>query len=359
MNRESISLKQAISLITLFIMGSTLVIGSGAEAGRDSWLAIILGMIFALPMLLIYARILSLFPGKDLFDIIEYIFGRFLNKIISILYIWFAFHLGVLVIRNLGEFINTVSLINTPMIVPMFCITFLCAWAVKSGIEILGRWSEFTLIILILFIAITMILLIPIINLTGIQPMLFKGCKPVLLGAFSFFSFPLAETIIFCLIFSYIEGGKSSYYKAYMWGLIIGGTIVLITSLTEILVLGEFYYTSFYFPSHSTISRVGLSSAIQRMEIVVSITFLGAGFIKISICLLGTCNGIAKLFRLKNYKFIVTPISLLMLILSYSIYDSMIEMFEWAFKTWRYYAFPFQVILPIIILICAELKKDR
>jgi spore germination protein KB len=35
------------------------------------------------------------------------------------------------------------------------------------------------------------------------------------------------------------------------------------------------------------------------------------------------------------------------------------EMGEWAFKVYFYYAFPFQVILPMIILVIGEIKQRR
>ena len=43
-----------------------------------------------------FSRILSLYPGKDLFDILQIVMGKFVGKFISILMIWFAFHDGSL-----------------------------------------------------------------------------------------------------------------------------------------------------------------------------------------------------------------------------------------------------------------------
>ncbi len=106
-------------------------------------------------------------------------------------------------------------------------------------------------------------------------------------------------------------------------------------------------------------SRANVGNFIQRIEIIISTAFLIGGFIKISICLLGACNGTTKLFGLNNYRFVVTPIALLMLNLSYLIYDSIFEMIEWSFTTWPYYAFLFQVILPIIIWVVAEIKHKK
>ncbi len=355
MNKEVISDKQGIILVTLFIMGSSLIIGTGTEAGRDSWLAIVVAMFFSFPILMIYARILSLFPNKDLFDILEYVFGKFFGKLIGVTYIWFAFHLGALVIRNFGEFINGVSIPETPETILMIFIALLCAYGIKTGVETLSRWSELAIIVLVFFIIWTILFLIPDMSLNNIKPIFLKGVRPILMGAFSVFSFPFAETILFCMVFSSLRNKKSPYI-VYTWGIVLGGTILFLTTLTEILVLGETQFTSAFFPSHITVSRGNIADFIQRSEIIVAISFFGAGFVKVCICLLGACKGVTKTFGCKDYKFIVTPIALLMVNLSYLVYESLIEMSEWAFLVWPYYAFMFQVILPIIIWIGAEIK---
>lgn len=358
MNKEKISDKQGIALVALFIMGSSLVIGTGSIAGKDTWLAIILAILFSFPMLMVYARVLFVFPEKDLFDILEIVFGEFFGKIISILYIWYAFHLGVMVLRNFGEFINTVALEETPMIIPIIVLAFLCIWGIKNGMEVLGRVGEVALIILIPLIFLTIGLLMPEVELNNIRPILSNGMNPVLKGAFSVFSFPFAETILFSFVFSGLKK-KNSPYKVYTLGLLIGGMIIFATAINELLVLGVNEYTTTYFPAHSSVSRIDVGTFLQRLEIIVAISFLGSGFVKICICLLGACNGIAKVFNFHDYRFIVVPIGLLMINLSYFIYDSTMEMGEWAFTTYDYYAFFYQVILPVFIIIFAEFKKKR
>jgi len=88
-------------------------------------------------------------------------------------------------------------------------------------------------------------------------------------------------------------------------------------------------------------------------------SFILAGLIKVCICLLSTCNGFSKLFDLHDYRFIVTPIGLLVINLSYFIHDSIMDKTEFASDIYPYYAFPFHVILPIIIWIAAEIKKKQ
>ena len=106
-----------------------------------------------------------------------------------------------------------------------------------------------------------------------------------------------------------------------------------------------------------TVSLVHLGNIVQRLEISVVIVFLICVFVKVSICVFAVCNGISKVFGFDDYKFIATPVSLLMLSFSFVIYKSTMEMSEWAFDIYPYYSFIFEVILPLVIFIVAEIKS--
>jgi len=69
MVKEEITQKEAICLLVNFIMGSTLIMGIGTNAKNDAWLAGIFGLLMSIPVIVIYARIIQLFPGKNLYDL--------------------------------------------------------------------------------------------------------------------------------------------------------------------------------------------------------------------------------------------------------------------------------------------------
>ncbi|QZY54577.1 GerAB/ArcD/ProY family transporter [Crassaminicella profunda] len=357
-NKETISDREGICLVILFISGSSLALPTAGDAGRDLWLAIIIAIIIAIPILLLYSKLLSLYPGKDLFDILVMIFGRFLGKIIGILYIWFSFHLGALVIRDFGEFPITVSIPETPIIAPMLLVVILSIWIVKEGIEVLGRWAKLFLLFNAPLPSILILLLISQMDIGNIQPVLYEGIKPLLKGTFSAFSFPFAETVVFTMILSSLKTKKSPY-KIYIKGLLLGGMLIAGVSLAEILVIGPDLYAVTFFPNHSVARKVHIGQMLSRMEVIVILATITAAFLKVSVCLLAVCRGIMKLFRLNNYRFLVAPIGLLMLLLSIIIHKNIIEMFEWNSAVWAYYAFPFQVIIPIMALIMIRIKKIK
>ena len=74
------------------------------------------------------------------------------------------------------------------------------------------------------------------------------------------------------------------------------------------------------------------------------------------VCLLAASKGLENVLDLDNYRQVVIPVGLLMIVLSLIIFTNVMEMFDWTLKIYNYYAFSFQVILPVIIWITAEVK---
>lgn len=354
---EKITNKEAICTLTLFIMGTTLIVGIGGTAKNNAWIAGFIGMLMAAPMLLIYSRIQFLFPEKDLFEILNLIFGKVIGKAVSIIYIWYSFHLGALVLRNFGEFLNTVTLPETPMLVPMLFMIFVSILIVRAGVEVIGRFSTFSLPVLFIVIIIVLILGTSVLHWNHIKPILGDGLAPVLKGGFSAFSFPFAESVLFLGV-SYSLKKRESTYMVYFSGILIAGVVIILLTVRNILILGPLA-SSLYFPSHVAVSMITIGQFIQRIEVTVAFVFVVGSFIKGSVCLFVCCKGIASLFNLKDYRSVVIQVGLLMLYLSYIIYDNTMLMRYWAFKVYPYYVFPFQVIIPVIIWIFAEIKSRR
>ena len=112
--QKPISLIQAVSLMLLFEFGSSVILGVNTQTGQDSWITLIVGALIACPFMLIYARILKLYPGKSVFEIMDLVLGKVAGKILCALMTWYAIHLCALVIRNFSEFTEISTLQETP-----------------------------------------------------------------------------------------------------------------------------------------------------------------------------------------------------------------------------------------------------
>ena len=125
------------------------------------------------------------------------------------------------------------------------------------------------------------------------------------------------------------------------------------------MVLGISESTTLYYPVYDAIARLDIADFFQRVEIIAGTIFIIGVFVKTSVFLMATCKGFGKILNIKNYQSIVTPIGLLTVIFSYIEFDSMLEYYDYAGTEWYFYAVPLQILIPILILIVAEIKKKQ
>ncbi len=357
MKREQVNDKEAICILVIFILGSTILTGIVGEAENDKWIAGLIGLLSAMPMLLIYARILFIFHGKDLFEILEILFGKIGGRVIALFYLWYSFHLGALVTRNFGEFMNVVAMTRTPMIVPMIAVGLLAVFAVRMGIDVIGKTSAYILPIILTIIGVVLLLAIPEMRVGNLKPFLGTDISILLKSSFSSFSFPFAESVLFLGVFSTLKSKKSSY-KVYFTGLSIAGVIIIYITIRNTLVLGDIG-NSFYFPSYVAVSGISIGEFVQRIEVSVAFALAVGSFIKISICLYVAANIFAKIFNLKDYRAMVLQLGLIMVFMAQILYKNTMDMQAWASNVYPFYALPFQVVLPIVIWIFSEVKKSK
>ncbi|WP_313758148.1 endospore germination permease [Tissierella sp.] len=355
MKTENISNSQFKSLIIMFILGTSLLISGDSQAMEDTWISLLIAMLIAIPLVFIYCKLILLFPGTTLFDILLKVYGKLLGKLFIIFYTLYFFHLGAIDIRNTTEYIQVVSFPETPQYVTAIFIGILSIYAINLGLSILSTWTKLTLPIIIAMIFTTFILAIPKFNISYIKPILYNGWKPVINSAYSLLTFPFAETVIFIVFFGYLNNKKDTT-KIYISSILIGGFLLLIAALRNILLLGFPNLSKIYFPSHYATSLINIHGFIQRIEIIISINLILASFTKVAVCLYASSIGVSKIFNFRNFKKTSILLCILMIILSLLLYKSTMGMFEFI-NIYKYYVIPFQFVIPILTFIIAKIRR--
>ncbi|MCX7714885.1 MAG: endospore germination permease [Clostridia bacterium] len=357
MQKETVSGRQFVYMIILFLLGSSLIIGASTKIGQDTWIAIFLAMLMSVPIILIYARIIHLFPEKNIFDIFTEVFGKVIGKILTSLIILYAIHLGALVVRNFSEFLQIMTMPETPQLPLMIGVLSVTIFLAKSGIEVLGRWSAIILAVVIFVICFTIASSINKMDIENFYPVLTHNFFNLPKDAFAIFSFPFAESVLFLALAASIKK-ESSSYKIYFSGMLAGGIILTAAVARNIALLGAAMVEDSYYPSYSAIRIINIGEFLTRIEGFVSSNFILTGVTKITICVLAASYGIKSLFNLKSEKNIILPVSLCVLALCYIVYNNTMQMLSFN-EIYAFYAFPFQVLIPIALWIGCEIKKKR
>ena len=354
MNKETISDNQGIALIVLFLVSSSTLYATGLDAKQDIWISIILATLIGFITAFIYIRLHHCFPNKDLFDIIEICFGTYMGKGIIFFFIYYTFVNSYDLLRGFSNLIFTIALTNTALILIVLITSFLCIYVVMKGIVVLSKWAIFFFPVIVGLLILITLLLIPNMDTDNLLPILSNGIKPVLRGTLTLLSYPIGQLVLFPMVFSNFES-KDSPSKIYTVGFLISAILIFANNLTNVLVLGVTEANSVYYATYSSISRV-LVPILRSIQIIPPAIFVLAYFIKITVYWTATCNGISKLLNFTNYKFIVVIVGLMITILSYKSYHSLMDFVEWEDEVWTYFSIPFQLILPLLIWIIAEIK---
>jgi spore germination protein KB len=350
-----ISSSQLMFLSAAFVQGASLAVAfTLVVTKQDTWLVVLSGFALILPFIWAYVSLMQLFPGKNMVQIMEIVFGSFLGKLISILYILFPFQLISHNLRFVGEFFLNYMYPETPIIVFLVMFTSVCAWAARSGIEVIARISLITVVITLFVDILTFILLFDEIEPTNFLPVFELSIMDFMHGTHIMAAIPYGELVVFLMIVPYINKIKQAK-SAVVGGLIIGVAALLILTVRDIAVLG-ILAPVMSSPSFEAVRLIDIANVITRMEVLVAIVLLITVFIKISVFLYTSALGFAQIFRLRSHEPLVLPIGILGISSSLLIYDSIMKQAYTGTYIWPFYAFMYLPI-PVLALFIAKIRR--
>jgi len=349
MEKTRISSLQLFMILSGFLFGSTVILAPAKGAKNDAWLAMLIGGAGGTLLMGIYAALATLNPSKTLVDILRERLGKVFGNIFAILYIWYFIHLASLVLRDFGEFICTVTFPETPMIVVIGLFAAVLVYVINGGIEVIGRLSELLVPLIPLLVFIISLSVITVHDFTAFLPILENGMIPVLNAAFSFISLPFGETVAFLMLFVHLNE-KKKLSKIVLVSAVISTVMGIVVFLRDIFVLGSDLMSRSTFVPHLTSLLIpGLN-----VEPLVDINLLIGGGVKTSICIYAAAQGICQVAGIEDYRKLTGAIATFCVVLSVWEYENLLEMVNWAEKVWPYYSIPFQIAIPLLLLLLSR-----
>ncbi|MFC6600974.1 GerAB/ArcD/ProY family transporter [Ectobacillus funiculus] len=92
MNHEKIGIKQLFLLMLAFEIGTAIIFSIGTEAKQDSWLAVLVGMLYGVILILIFTTLCEYYPNNSLIQIIQIIWKVYWLSIVY--YLYYLFYLS-------------------------------------------------------------------------------------------------------------------------------------------------------------------------------------------------------------------------------------------------------------------------
>lgn len=356
MNKELLSNKEMQLLIFIYPIGSFSLFNMGAGVKQHAWIAVILGVVLSIPMLIMYGRIMELYPGNNIFQILEITFGKIFGAVFNVIFIFHAIFTGAYILHNVMDFIKVTALWNTPLFVSYSIIVFLIIWIQREGIEVICGWAKFNIRILLVLMCLTGILLIPQMNYTKLQPILGLNLSKVFKEGLSIAIYPFIETSIFLMFFDVIRYDNNTK-NIFIKPVLLAGALATGIVVAYLMILGGNAYTRFYYPGFEAMKRMKFLGDFQRAEIIISIFFVTLRFLEINFCFLGACKGVEKVFKLSDYKNIIAPVVLFGATFAYIMFNSLMDAKEFVADLWTFYGVLVEVVFITFLFLIVFIKK--
>jgi spore germination protein KB len=323
--------------------------------GHDTWIAVLVAFIIAVIFILLYLEIALKFPGKNLVQINDIVFGPYLGKLISASYIWFFFQYITHYMYFFNSFWITYIMPETPRVAFLIMFIFVCAMAVRNGIEVIARCTFLFIIIVMITILSVTVLLIPDMEFSNLLPIFQVEPLKFIQSVHIILVIPFCDIIAFLFILPYTSN-KTQLRKPVLTALSLSAFQLLIVAIRDAAVLGPRMLIASS-ASFAVSRQIDIAHVLTRLDILVAITMLITVFMKVTIFYYVTVLGIAQTLKLRSYKPLLLPIGAIAIAIANNLYPSDMEQIYAGQFVWPFNASVSEFIIPIITMIIIAIRR--
>ena len=352
---QYISKRQLYWLVLSFNLGSAIILMPGIitnTAAQDGWIALNIGALISMPALAAAAKLSRLYPDLSFVGYSKKIAGRLPGSVIGVLWCMFALALAVLVLRNFSDFFRIYMLPHTPNLAINSVMLFTIVMALYLGVEVLARVCQLlTPAVLVLYVVVTLPM-IHCFEAANFLPMFHIGIDKIAWGSIQAVAFPFGETVLFAGLLVHLQD-KTRCQKVLFAGVLSGAAFLTLGLLRTLAALGTDTTVRHYYAVVEPLRSVGFNG----LEIVVVANWFCFAFLKIAVCMFAFCRGLADLVDSADYKFFTVPAGIIVVTLAELVFDNISENVVFVNYCWPLIALPVEVLLPLMLLAAAVLKK--
>lgn len=355
-----ISARQLYALLVLSHLETTTSILPSltiAFAGRDSWLAVILAILAALPLGFLAAWLGARFPRQTLIQYNSILLGKPLGFLAGLLYIWFFVHIAALVVRESAVGFNLSVLPQTPPIVLVFILVLLAATTARGGIEVIGRLAESSFVLIIFFTLLTLTLPLNLAHLEYLRPVLARGVTREFTAALIPLGL-LGELIAANMALPYLTKPEKAT-RTLFYVVLTSGAIILLFTLVIIVVFGT-TADNLTLPPFKLARMISIGNFLERIEVIVLAVWTIIALIKTAFYLWIGMLGPAQLFNLRGYRELAYPLGIIVIVLSILAYENFADAARfYTPRVWGIYAVSLEAGLLLLLSGAALLRRKK
>ncbi|PFH91105.1 endospore germination permease [Bacillus sp. AFS088145] len=366
MNRKlNISGFQFFCMIFMFGVSASPPVEIFAKAKQDGWISLLIGLIAACLIFAVYIKLYSLFPDLPFTKYIQIILGKYVGKILALIYVLYFLYIAARALRDFEDLL-TITLYNASSLISIGLIMMLLTmYAISKGLETFARSCEFIFIVImfLVFLFIGFEIISKLIKIDNLRPVLENGWKPVFKASPISLTIPFGEVLTFTMIMPHLNK-QDLAIKVGIPALLFSGLILTLFAVLNTAILGPSVIERTTYPLLTSVSYINIADFIQRLDTFIVVIAVCNAFVKITIYFYCAVSGAADLFNVKKTDQLVYPIGVITVITSLWMASSFLEHHLEGIHLVPYLLhIPLQIIIPIslllILLFQGKLKNNK
>ncbi|WP_127492328.1 GerAB/ArcD/ProY family transporter [Paenibacillus glycanilyticus] len=326
-------------------------------ARQDAWISLVVAGIIGLALSWVLVKVSQRHASQTLIEFAQTLFGKWLGKLIGVLYLLVWYSVCADILRIFSLFIKQVLFHDTPMwIISMLMMIAMAYIALVGSVEAIARFSEMAGPLLLLGILITFILNISNLRLTLMLPVFMDtGAMSILKGSFVNASF-LGESMMIMMLIPFVANPKK-ILKPVIFSICIASMLAIITAIMVVSTFGIQIGSTLYFPYFSMVRFINYLDFIQNMDVWIVFIWIFSVFVKLSIYLFINSYGTAQLLGVKKWRKMIAftaPVIFAATLTPANLFG----LLDFANLVWIRLIFPIFIVgFPIIFLFASMIRK--
>lgn len=339
--------------------GAAVVIAAvmASIAKQDAWISALITPLYGVLIIWLIWYLGSQFPGMTYVGIIKKVLGKWIGTLVSIGFILSCFIPACHFPWYIASFYTSEIMPETPPYAVSFLFSTALIIGLLYGIKTIARASELFLFFVSTLLLLSIVLVIPKIEVSNVKPIFENGIVPTLKASLylsSVLTFPCYLLLmIYPVLITNIKEARKSLIHGYLWA----SLLVFIIILMCILVLGAALTATSQFPPFKMANEIDIGPIFSRLEFLISTIWIFSDYIIGMLFLYAGIMGLSELLGLVDYKKIVLPFGLIFFVLSGVVIPDVYYASDWLIFGSPLSNATFCLLLPVIILIVSWIKK--
>lgn len=322
-----LSRHQLFAIAVIYQIGTTIIFGFAAGAGRDSWLAVLISTLLGACVVLMYVSITNMNPGLSYIECYPKQFGRWLGVPIAWLHPLLFIYIAGRILADINNLVPSTILPQTPSWAILVVFMIVITYSLFLGLRVMGRLAELMLPILSIIYAAEVVLIFSsgVVDIKNLMPMLDKGWGRIWkvvwpLGIIQSYGESLALALVWT---SLKPKGKVGWIM--LLSTFLAGGFIAFTDGLAISVFGEEIFKRATYPMYALIQVISVADFITQLDATGVLYFCFMAFLKTYIYLFAAVRCIQKLTYAKSERTFIIPVVLIVFITGITMAPNVLE----------------------------------